>query len=82
MSEHKLVVTDEAVWVAARAYNEFSRTRPSHPDAMHAALKAALPYLACSHPVDAPQQPCDDPACPIQLMHTHPWLNPEVIDGE
>lgn len=38
-------VSDEAVWVASRVYNEFTRERPSHPDAMHAALQGAMPWL-------------------------------------
>lgn len=25
-----------------------------------------------------PQEPCVDPGCPIPLLHTHTWLNPEV----
>jgi hypothetical protein len=38
-------VPDEAVWVAARTYREYAATKPSHPDAIHAALEAALPHL-------------------------------------
>lgn len=38
-------VSDGAVWVASRTYNEFIRTRPSHPDAMHAALVAVAPLM-------------------------------------
>jgi len=38
-------VPDDAVWIAARAYREFERGHPSHPDAIHAALEAALPAL-------------------------------------
>lgn len=38
-------VSDQAVWVASRVYNEFARERPSHPDAMHAALQGAMPWL-------------------------------------
>jgi hypothetical protein len=44
------------------------------PQAASDAISGVPRHSEVSEAPKAPQEPCDDPECPVPLLHTHTWL--------